>query len=158
MPNLQLIHVRRRLGSFSDTLQTLQQKKLNEPLEEIDTLTVEELRHPLNAPNKRKFSEFRDYVLMNVLLDAMLRIGEAKTLIIYEDLEKSIIHVRDKNAKNRKYRIIPIQKQTKKLIAELIAENKVDFDSEYIFLANYGEPIDRIVSIRSSKFMLNRCV
>lgn len=127
-----------------DTNPTAKIKNLNEPLEEIDTLTVEELRHLLNAPNKRKFSDFRDFVLMNVLLDAMLRIGEATTLTIHDvDLEKSIIHVRGKNAKSRKYRIIPIQKQTSKLIAELITENKVDFDSEYIFLTNYGEPIDR---------------
>jgi integrase/recombinase XerD len=119
-------------------------KNLNEPIEEIETLSIEELRHLLNAPNKRKYSDFRDFVLMHVLLDGILRISEALTLTIHDvDLEKNIIHIRGKNAKSRKYRIVPIQKQTSKLIAELIAENKVDFDTQYIFLANYGKPLDR---------------
>ncbi|MGG1846194.1 tyrosine-type recombinase/integrase [Bacillus wiedmannii] len=122
----------------------LKVKNLNEPLEEIETLSLVEVKQLLNAPDKRKFSDFRDFVLMNVLLDGMLRISEALTLTINDiDFENNVIHVRGRNAKSRKYRIVPIQKQTSKLIIELITENKVDFDSEYIFLTNYGEPIDK---------------
>ncbi|WP_245998139.1 tyrosine-type recombinase/integrase [Siminovitchia terrae] len=46
-------------------------------------------------------------------------------------------------AKNGKFRILPMSQSTTKLIGELIRENKEDFDSEYVFLANYGEPVSR---------------
>lgn len=49
-----------------------QVKDVNEPQEEIAVLTVDELRRLLDAPNKRSYSDFRDYVIMNLLLDTFL--------------------------------------------------------------------------------------
>lgn len=42
-------------------------KNVNESQEEIAVLTVDELRHLLNTPNKRIYSVFQDYVTMNLL-------------------------------------------------------------------------------------------
>ncbi|WP_257143922.1 phage integrase SAM-like domain-containing protein [Bacillus cereus] len=42
-------------------------KNVNESQEEIAVLTVDELRHLLDTPNKRSYSAFQDYVTMNLL-------------------------------------------------------------------------------------------
>ncbi|MDZ5669114.1 tyrosine-type recombinase/integrase [Bacillus stercoris] len=46
-------------------------------------------------------------------------------------------------AKNRRARTVPIEFGTAKMLNELIVENRADFESEYIFLANYGERLTR---------------
>ncbi|HDR8066702.1 MULTISPECIES: hypothetical protein [Bacillus] len=42
-------------------------KNVNEPQEEIAVLTVDELRRLLDTQNKRGYSDFQDYVIMNLL-------------------------------------------------------------------------------------------
>ncbi|MGE7431913.1 hypothetical protein M9428_02925 (plasmid) [Bacillus bombysepticus] len=42
-------------------------KNVNAPQEEIAVLTVDELRCLLDAQNKRGYSDFQDYVIMNLL-------------------------------------------------------------------------------------------
>lgn len=80
---------------------------------------------------------------MNVLLDAFLRITEALTLTIKDvDLDSRTIIVRGYNAKSRKARLVPISGSTVNLLRELIEETR-EFKTDYIFLSNYGEPLDR---------------
>lgn len=111
--------------------------KFNES--EITVLTAEELKALLDTPDKRTYTGFRDYVLMTLLIDTMTRINEALSIKKSDvDFSSNTITVRASIAKNRKARIIPIQKQTSKLLKELIKETE-EFDSEYVFLANYGE-------------------
>ena len=114
-------------------------QNVEEPQEEIVILTDEELKRILAVPNQRNYSEFRDYVLMIYLIDSMSRISEALGLKIHNfDYETRTVIIPATIAKNRKSRIIPIQEQTARLLRELIIENQTDFDSEYIFLTNYG--------------------
>lgn len=118
-------------------------QNVNEPEEEITVLTDDELKHLLNAPNQRMYTEFRDYVLMVYLLDGMSRISEALGLKTANfDYDTRTVTIPGTIAKNRKSRIIPLQPQTARLLRELIAENKTDFDSDYIFLTNYGGPMN----------------
>ncbi|WP_255290185.1 hypothetical protein [Bacillus cereus] len=42
-------------------------KNVNEPPKEIAVLTVEELRHLLDTPNKQSYSDFQVHVIMNLL-------------------------------------------------------------------------------------------
>ncbi|MEB9614123.1 hypothetical protein P4J23_29685 [Bacillus cereus] len=42
-------------------------KNVNEPQEEIAVLTVDKLRPLLDTPNKQSYSNFQDYVIMNLL-------------------------------------------------------------------------------------------
>lgn len=108
---------------------------------EITVLTAEELKAMLDVPDKRSYTGFRDYVLMTLLIDTMTRINEALSFKVSDvDFSNNTVTVRASVAKNRKTRIIPIQKRTAKLLRELIRENE-DFDNEYIFLANYGEQL-----------------
>ncbi len=124
----------------SNPLQSV--KKVVENDNAITILTVNELQRLLNTPNQRRYSDFRDYVLMNVLLDSFLRINEALSLKASDiDTEAGVLTIRSETSKSRRTRLIPIQKSTLKLLQELISEND-DFETDYIFLANYGEPME----------------
>lgn len=124
----------------SNPLQSV--KKVVEDDNAITVLTVDELQRLLNTPNQRRYSDFRDYVLMNVLLDSFLRINEALSLKVSDiDAETGVLTIRSETSKSRRTRIIPIQKSTLKLLQELVSEND-DFETDYIFLANYGEPME----------------
>lgn len=119
-------------------------KNVSEPEEEIVVLTADELKRLLNVPNQRHYAEFRDYVLMNYLIDSMSRISEALGLRHSDvDLPARIVTIPASIAKSRKARTIPLQPVTARLLKELITENKADFDSDYIFLSNYGEQLTR---------------
>ncbi len=121
-------------------------KDVKESSELIDVLSPEELRRLLNAPNQRHYDDFRDYVLMTLLIDGFMRINEALTLKKTDlDYSSCVLTIRGSNAKNRKARHIPLQKKTVDLIKELNKETE-EFDSEYIFISNYGE------QLRSNQF------
>ena len=107
----------------------------------IDILTVDELKALLNAPEQRDYADFRDYVLMNVLTDTMARINEILSLKVSDvDLSSRTITLRPEVTKTRKGRFLNISKLTARLMKELLSE-VAEFESEYIFLANYGEPL-----------------
>ncbi|MFE4353562.1 tyrosine-type recombinase/integrase [Peribacillus butanolivorans] len=107
----------------------------------IDILTVDELKALLNAPEQRDYADFRDYVLMNVLTDTMARINEILSLKVSDvDLSSRTIMLRPEVTKTRKGRFLNISKLTARLMKELLSE-VAEFESEYIFLANYGEPL-----------------
>ncbi|WP_339260146.1 tyrosine-type recombinase/integrase [Paenibacillus sp. FSL R5-0713] len=106
---------------------------------DIEVLTAEEMNDLLKAPNQRKYSDFRDFVVINLLIDGMLRVDEALTLRKTDvDFTACCATLRREVTKTRKPRIVPITKRTAKLMQELIRES-TEFGSEYIFLNNYGE-------------------
>lgn len=108
---------------------------------DIKVLTPEELKRLLDAPNQRKYSGFRDYVTLSLLIDGMLRIDEALTLRREDvDLLSCCVFLRRDITKTRKPRIVPVTKRTAKLLQELMLETE-EFDSEYVFLSNYGEKL-----------------
>ncbi|MEK4349627.1 tyrosine-type recombinase/integrase [Paenibacillus sp. FSL R5-0475] len=109
---------------------------------DIDVLTADELSRLIHAPNQRKYNEFRDYVVLNLLIDGMFRVDEALSLKKTDvDLTACYASLRREITKSRKARVVPITKRTAKLLQDLIRET-TEFDSEYIFLNNYG---DRLV-------------
>lgn len=106
---------------------------------DIDVLTAEEMNRLIKAPNQRNYSDFRDFVVMNLLIDSMMRVDEALRLRKVDvDFKACYLTLRREVTKTRKPRIVPITKRTTKLIQELIRE-ATEFDSEYIFLNNYGD-------------------
>jgi integrase/recombinase XerD len=56
------------------------------------------------------------------------------------DLNAKEVIFRSEITKTRRGRIVPIQARTARLIKELLAETK-EFESEYVFLSNYGEQL-----------------
>ena len=116
-------------------------KKAAEPTQEIRVMNADQIRKLLAAPDIRTYAGFRDHVAMNVLLDTFGRIGEVLALKKEDvDLTLGTVSFDAYNVKTRHGRHVPILKQTARLLADLIEES-ADFNSEYIFLANYGERI-----------------
>lgn len=116
-------------------------KKVEENEYGIEILTVDELRALLNAPDQRRYAGFRDYVLMTFLLDTFTRITEALSLREGDiDIDSCTVKISADTSKSRADRYIPIEKRTLKLLLELIREND-DFDTDYVFLLNYGEQL-----------------
>lgn len=116
-------------------------KPVREPENDIKIMTAEELKKLLREPNQRSYAGYRDYVLMNLLIDGFLRIGEAiglkKTDI---DFNSGTIFLSGRSTKSRRSRIVPLQRHTMNHLRDLIKESE-EFDSEYVFLTNYGESI-----------------
>ena len=93
----------------------------------IDILTREELDSLLKVVkghSNKSFKNYRDYCLLHLLVDSMLRITET-LLISPNDIDHSnrTILIRSINAKSRKARIVPLSNKTYRLLIQLIEEN-----------------------------------
>lgn len=116
-------------------------KAVKQPEKLINVLTPDELKALLDAPDQRQYSSFRDYVALLVMIDTMARVSEVLTLTVADvDLNAREVVFKSEITKTRRGRIVPIQPRTARLIKELLTEVE-EFESDYIFLANYGEPL-----------------
>ncbi|WJH30486.1 tyrosine-type recombinase/integrase [Paenibacillus sp. CC-CFT742] len=116
-------------------------KKVREPEKEIKVLSTVDLKSLLAQPDQRTFAGFRDYVVMNVLIDSFARIGEVLALKKPDvDAVRGSVYLNEKITKSRRGRTVPITQRTVRLIRELMKECE-EFDSEYVFLTNYGGPL-----------------
>ncbi|MGX6441854.1 tyrosine-type recombinase/integrase [Neobacillus sp. K501] len=105
----------------------------------VEPLTDEEIERIISIPDLSEYAQFRDHVMMFLMLDTGMRISEVCDLET-KDIDfktKSIILPATKN-KNRKPRILPLSNQVVRLLMELVTENKTYFETEFVFLANCG--------------------
>ncbi|OLS37911.1 hypothetical protein BTR22_05215 [Alkalihalophilus pseudofirmus] len=124
-------------------------KRLKTDQKHIEILTISELKKLLKAIDQSKYNEFRDFVLINVLLDTMGRIQETIKLKVSDvDFTKHTITFNE--TKSRKARLVPVGRNTLKLLRELIKENE-EFDTDNIFLSVTGEPITKSAREISTK-------
>ncbi|GIN58477.1 tyrosine recombinase XerD [Lederbergia ruris] len=115
-------------------------KKIKEHEKMIETLTTDEINKLFRTFNKKNYVEFRNYVACHLMLDAYSRVSETLN-IRRSDIDFKRKSVTFKRTKNKKIRTVPLSNETLKLLRELIKENE-DFDSEYVFLTIFGEPLD----------------
>lgn len=110
----------------------------------IEAFSSEQINLLLEQPDQRTFVGFRDYVLMVVMLDTGIRVGEAVQLKEeHFNFEQKILKVPASIAKNKKYRELPLSKKTAKLLKTLTKENNMIINHmDHLFLTNYGESID----------------
>ncbi|AMR05743.1 tyrosine-type recombinase/integrase [Bacillus thuringiensis] len=117
-------------------------KSLKEAQDNIEALSVDQLKTLLKQPNQRTYAGFRDYVLMMLLADTGMRISEALNLQQEDiDFKTNVIELKDTNTKNRKTRYVPISQKTSKLLRELLVEIE-GFDTLHIFTTVYGNTVD----------------
>lgn len=115
----------------------------------IDILSRDEINNLLKVAknySKKSFKHFRDYVLLHLLVDGMLRITEALTLSpsVIDHVNKTIV-IQPEHAKSRKARIIPLSNKTYRLLMKLIDENEM-FEEEVddlVFLSLSGRVLDK---------------
>ncbi|MBS7430133.1 MULTISPECIES: tyrosine-type recombinase/integrase [unclassified Virgibacillus] len=103
-------------------------------------LSDDEIKKLLDAPDVREYAQFRDLVCMMVMLDCGIRSKEIFNLEIKDvDFKQRAIYLPASKSKNRKPRILPLSNQVLRALMELISEVKANFDTEYVFVSNFGE-------------------
>ncbi|MFC4387762.1 tyrosine-type recombinase/integrase [Gracilibacillus marinus] len=103
-------------------------------------LTNEEIKRLLSTPNVEYYAQFRDLVAMYLMLDTGIRSSELFAMkISYVDFKSRCIILSGTVTKNRKPRVLPLSNQVLRLVMELIQEVKTNFDTEYLFVSNFGE-------------------
>ncbi|MCR2805317.1 tyrosine-type recombinase/integrase [Paenibacillus soyae] len=108
----------------------------------VEPLTEDELRRFMSAPNQRMWAQWRDYVIMVLILDTGLRINEICALEKTEvDFKQKLITLPAVKNKNRKSRVLPLSTETARLLKQLITETGQHFDTTYVFTTNYGEQL-----------------
>ncbi|OZQ66537.1 tyrosine-type recombinase/integrase [Paenibacillus odorifer] len=113
--------------------------------QDVDTvapLTEDELRRFMKAPDQKQWAQWRDAVIMTLILDAGLRLGEICSLEKSEVdfVKKHIVLPASKN-KNRKSRVLPLSTETLRMLKQLITESAQHFDTTHVFTTNYGEQL-----------------
>jgi integrase/recombinase XerD len=112
-------------------------------IDTVQPLANEELRKLLNTPDTKYYAQFRDYVIFLLMLDTGIRLNEVCALEVKDvDLIKRQIVLPAAKNKNRKTRILPLSSETSKLLLQLITENKSYFETDHVFVTNYGEPVN----------------
>ncbi|GIO15380.1 hypothetical protein J19TS2_49350 [Cohnella xylanilytica] len=107
-----------------------------------ETLSAEQMEQLLGTPDTTTYAGFRDRTLMLLLADGGFRIHEALRLKADNiDLHSRCVHLPAWMNKNRKPRIVPISSHVIREVMQLIDENQRYFNSDHLFLSNYGEPL-----------------
>ncbi|TCM89581.1 integrase/recombinase XerD [Paenibacillus sp. BK033] len=110
--------------------------------EDKETFTDDELRRLLSAPDVSTYAGLRDRTLMLLLADTGLRINEALGLSKeHVNFKGRCIELPASMNKNRKPRVVPMSAEASRELMTLINENQRYFDTDFIFLANYGDPL-----------------
>lgn len=123
----------------------------------IEILTKDEINNLLKVVKSHStssYKNYRDYVLLHVLVDCMFRITECLTLAPSDiDHVNRTLIVRSNNAKSRRTRVVPLSNKTYRLLTQLMEENK-QFDGEtddLIFLSLSGRMLDKNNCLRDFK-------
>lgn len=106
-----------------------------------DTYTDRELAALLKKPDLRKcsFSEYRDWVIINFLLNSGSRAATIRAIQIRDvDLDNGLVHYR--HTKNRKAQVIPLCSEMAKTLREYLRFRKGNED-EYLFCTENGLPL-----------------
>lgn len=105
----------------------------------FEVFTDDDVVRLLSAPNIKTFIGFRDYVMMLILIDTGLRIGELTSLRIKDvDFTLRQITIRGETNKSNRTRILPLSKKTVEEIKSLADYINVELD-DYLFLTSFGE-------------------
>lgn len=110
--------------------------------DEVPGLTDAEIDLLLSSYDVSQFAEWRDKILILLMLDTGLRPGEACELTIDRvDFDLYTLYVPSQIAKNRRNREVPMSREVAKLLEELYEESLQYFgETEFIFNNAYGEP------------------
>lgn len=106
-------------------------------------LTEDEVRYLLQQPNRHSFAQSRDLVMMLLMVDTGMRVNEICSLEVRDiDFKTRCINLPAVKNKNRKPRTIPLSGEVSRLLMDLIAENRDHFETNYVFVSNFGEPLN----------------
>jgi len=127
----------------SNAMENIKPVKTDE-VDEVRGFTDEEISVILNSLDDTRFADWRDKVLILLLLDTGLRPSEACSLTIDRvDFITHTLSVPSKIAKNRRNREVPLSREVSRLLKELYEESLEYFgETEYVFNNAYGDPFN----------------
>ncbi|WP_046214804.1 tyrosine-type recombinase/integrase [Paenibacillus wulumuqiensis] len=97
----------------------------------IETFTDDQLRMLFDAPNKKTFTGYRDYVIMSTLLDTGVRISELERLDLSDiNWADRILRV---YGKGRKERFVPFSRRLEKMLRTYL-ELRGSLSTEALFV------------------------
>jgi site-specific recombinase XerD len=105
----------------------------------IYSLTEEQIMNMLTQPDQQKFTGFRDYALLVLMLDTGFRLGEVIQLKLSQVEIKSCFLVRVLG-KSRRPRDVPFCDEVRKVLTKYI-KIRGDLHSECLFVTIDGEPL-----------------
>ncbi|MFF2890781.1 tyrosine-type recombinase/integrase [Paenibacillus sp. NPDC057967] len=110
--------------------------------EDKPTFTDDDIRRLLDAPDTETYAGLRDRCLMMTLADGGFRVNEALRLTTeHLDIKARCFNLPGWMNKNRKPRIVPLSPETVRELLRLVNETRQYFDTDHIFVTNYGEPL-----------------
>lgn len=115
---------------------------MRQDVDTVTPLTDEELYRFLKAPDRQQWAQWRDAIIMTLILDTGLRLNEICALEKPEiDFVRKLIVLPAAKNKNRKSRVLPLSTETARLLKQLITESEQHFETTYVFTTNYGEQL-----------------
>jgi integrase/recombinase XerD len=116
---------------------------MREDTDTVEPLTDDEIRRLLAAIDRKYYAQNRDYVIILLILDTGIRLNEICALERSEiDFQKKLITLPASKNKNRRSRTLPISSDVVRLLRQLVEETAGYFDTPYVFVTNYGEPLN----------------
>ncbi|WP_427036591.1 tyrosine-type recombinase/integrase [Cytobacillus pseudoceanisediminis] len=116
-------------------------KILRTPQDLIESFTIEEIRMLLSVINKESYTGFRDALIIQFLLDTMVRVSELVAIKKENvQLNDGFIKLEAIETKTRRARLIPLSVRTIAILKEYLKETK-EFESEYLFLTYEGKSL-----------------
>lgn len=106
-------------------------------------LTDDELRRLLAKFDRSYFSEHRDYMMILLMLDSGMRLGECSTLLVSDlELSRKRINLRAEETKGRKERTVFFSPKTEKALRSWLQYKDRYVESDYVFpVKEHGGPI-----------------
>jgi integrase/recombinase XerD len=116
-------------------------KILKTPQDTIESFTVEEIRKLLSVIDKESYTGFRDALIIQFLLDAMVRISELVTIRKENvHLDDGFVKLEATETKTRRARLVPLSIRTIEVLHEYLKETK-EFENDFLFLTYEGTPL-----------------
>jgi integrase/recombinase XerD len=116
-------------------------KILRTPQDLIESFTAEEICKLLSVIDKESYTGFRDALIIQFLLDTMVRVSEL-VAIKRENvhLDDGFVKLEATETKPRRARLVPLSARTISILKEYLKETK-EFESEYLILTYEGKPL-----------------
>lgn len=116
-------------------------KTVRAPIDNVEALTPQEIKVLLAVLDDDWFTQYRDKVIILILLDTMARISELLDVKRENiDTNGGSIYLEGSTVKIRQGRTLPLSHKTAKLIAVYMQET-LDFNTEYVFTTYDGKKL-----------------
>lgn len=124
-------------------------KLVKVPKDTKEPLTTVEIKRIFKVLNLAEYSNYRDFVIMLVILDCGVRINELLNVKVEDYNRKNkTIKICSETAKTREARVLPISLKTAKYLQRLINIAETN-NEEYIFNSTYGGRINTLNVIKN---------